>query len=77
MGDIDKVYTDYGMIGGTKEDLTGDKASLNKQNEWHKQIQKYLVSGQLRGGTLAVKNRHVAKSPRLMSNKQRAALRRS
>jgi hypothetical protein len=76
MENAEKVYTDYGVIGGTEAELDSEKSVLNSKNEWQKEIQKYLVSGQLQGGTLAIKNRHAAKSPRLMSNKQRAALRR-
>ena len=70
----------YGIIGGhDQSDLEPDKAKLNLQNEWAEAIKKYLASGEkiLDGGRRAIPTIPKMRKPLLVSNKQRAALRRS
>jgi len=70
----------YGIIGGhDQSDLEPDKAQLNSQNEWAEAIKKYLASGEkiLEGGRRAIPIAQKFKKPLHISNKQRAALRRS
>jgi len=68
----------YGVIGGhNQEELEPEKRELNKDNAWNKAIRQYLLSGTLSGGTSAIKNTPNGGKRLIVSNKQRAALKRS
>ena len=70
----------YGIIGGhDQKELEPDKQVLNSGNEWEKAIREYLASGEvkLNGGRPAFKPSGNTRPIQLVSNKQRAALRRS
>lgn len=77
MGGLNDVEG-YGVIGGLdpEEELEPSKADINAYNEWHKNLKQYLLSGKLKGGTKAVRQGNLPSRPRLVSNRQRAALRR-
>lgn len=74
-----KEVEGYGIIGGhDQKDLEPEKAALNSSNEWERAIRKYLASGEkiLEGGRMAI-NAQQSTGARIISGKQRAALRRS
>lgn len=77
LGKIMNKY-DYGVIGGVNphENLEPNKAKLNDQNEWEQAIRQYLLSGMLKGGKPAIKNKKTEDKPKQISLKQRAAIRR-
>lgn len=66
---------EIGGISG-EEELGKETAPLNQDNEWHRQLKEYLLSGRLRGGEPAVKPRNTPQKPRIVSSRQQAALRR-
>ena len=76
MGDLKNVGG-YGIIGGhDQKELEPEKAKLNSENKWEKQIKEYLLSGRLKGGIRAIKPMNRPQSPRIISGRQQAALRR-
>jgi hypothetical protein len=67
----------YGIIGGhDQKELEPEKAVLNSQNEWEKQLKEYLLSGRLQGGIKAIQPRNRPQSPRMVSGRQQAATQR-